>query len=121
MREAGILISQNGNILYSHTPHGRTVGSLPDSVDLWSVFWENRRRLLGFAHSHPGSGVPAPSWTDLTTFAAIEAGLGRRLSWWITSSTHVIEVRYEGPEKYDYKSAVVVAPWWSEHLHKISK
>jgi hypothetical protein len=47
------------------------------------AFWENRERVSGFAHTHPGSGLPEPSHTDLTTFAAVEAGLGKRLNWFI--------------------------------------
>ena len=41
--------------------------------------------LAGVAHSHPGGGIPTPSWEDLTTFAAVEDGLGQRLVWWIVS------------------------------------
>jgi len=102
MIEAGVLIDKNGCPFHWHLPEGRTGGSIPDTRSLWDVIWDNRDHVLGFAHSHPGGGIPAPSWTDLTTFAAIEAALGRRLYWWITSSEHFIRLEWCGPEKTDY-------------------
>ncbi len=80
--EAGVLVGLDGKPLYWHTPEDRSVGHLPNSVPLWNVIWELRDQVLGFAHSHPGQGIPGPSYEDLTTFASIEAGLGRRLKWW---------------------------------------
>jgi hypothetical protein len=83
--EAGVVVDVNGHVIHWHTPPGRTAGSIPDTPDLWSVFWNHREELLGFAHSHPGAGFPGPSHTDVTTFRAVERALGRRLVWWITS------------------------------------
>lgn len=83
--EVGVLISKSMDVIHWHLPTGRSVGELPDSRELWDVMWKNRFRLLGFAHSHPGIATPRPSTTDITTFAAIEAGLGVRLNWWILS------------------------------------
>ena len=74
--------------VYWHDPSGRTIGSLPDSRDLWEVLWENRENLVGVAHTHPGDSV-RPSDTDFTTFAAVEAGLGKRLVWWIASRSRL--------------------------------
>ena len=51
--------------------------------------WSNRDRIGGVAHTHPWEGTTSPSSTDLTTFAAIEAGLGKRLYWPIVTMTHV--------------------------------
>ncbi len=99
MIEAGVVIGPNGPI-YWHLPSGRTGGSIPDSHALWQIFWENRKvRVLGFAHTHPGSGWPSPSMTDLTTFAAVEAGLGRRLVWWIASSDAISMIHWKGPDR----------------------
>jgi hypothetical protein len=79
--ETAVVLDRNWRPIHFHTPAGRTGGSLPDSHDLWEVLWTNRRNLLGVAHSHPGGGVPGPSHTDVTTFSAIERGLGVRLVW----------------------------------------
>lgn len=88
--EVGVLVDVNGEPIHWHLPPGSSVVSLPDSRDLWDVIWENRGNVLGFAHSHPGSGSTGPSQTDVTTFRAVEKALGRRLVWWITSSTHLV-------------------------------
>ena len=88
--EVGVLVDINGDPIHWHRPPGSSGASLPDSRDLWDVIWENRADVLGFAHSHPGGGEPGPSHTDITTFRAVEKALGRRLIWWITSSTHLV-------------------------------
>jgi hypothetical protein len=87
--EAGVVIDIHGEPLHWHLPANRSMGSLPDSRSLWDVLWnaEMGGVLAGFAHSHPGDGPPHPSHEDLTTFQAIEDGLGRALKWWITSAT----------------------------------
>jgi hypothetical protein len=121
MIEAGVVVTGAGAVFW-HLPLGRTGGSLPDSRRLWDVLWDLRKEeLLGFAHSHPGSGVPGPSDTDRTTFAAIELGLGRRLSWWITSSDRVIHLNWCGPGKYNYSSFLVEEPDWAQQLRHYSR
>lgn len=114
--EAGVVIAKNGEPIFWHNPVNRTMGSLPDSRDLWQVFWDNRENLQGFAHSHPGSGIPGPSWEDLTTFSAVELALGARLDWWITSSDQVILLRWVGPDKYTYEATLIEDPTWVKEL-----
>jgi len=128
--EAGVLVlktngslgnSSEGTSLYWHLPQGRTAGSLPDSRDLWDLFWENRAAIRGFAHSHPGGGVPGPSYTDVTTFAAIESALGLRIDWWITSDDHVVVCQWVGPDKLTYGvTKLDVEPHWADALRKLS-
>lgn len=84
--EAGVLLGPNNSVLYWHTPNERSGGAIPDSRDLWDIIWEHRAIVTGFAHTHPGSGVPGPSHTDFTTFTAVEKGLGKHLNWFILSS-----------------------------------
>ena len=121
MIETGVLVG-DGDFIYWHLPPGRTGGSLPDSRKLWDVLWEHRKdEFLGFAHSHPGAGVPAPSWEDITTFAAVEAGLGRRLHWWITSSDNLVLLLWEGPERYDYIPILLAHKFgWADQLREYS-
>jgi len=90
MLESGVLVDLNEQPIYWHLPSDRTGGSLPDSSLLWNVIWENRHLVMGFAHSHPGFGIPGPSHTDLTTFRAIEQALGTNLLWWITSRDKLV-------------------------------
>lgn len=109
MLEAGVLIDLDGNVLFEHLPEGRSVAYLPDSRDLWSAIWESRDRVRGFAHSHPGGGSPTPSHTDVTTFHAIELGLGKQLDWWVTTSESVgLFRKLPGNSKYDY---TLVGEW----------
>jgi len=86
MIETGVVIDKNNEPIYWHLPPGRDGGSLPDSRELWDVLWTHRERVAGFAHTHPGSGEPGPSDTDLTTFRALENALGSALLWWIATS-----------------------------------
>ena len=121
MIEAGVLLDINGEALHWHMPPNRSGGALPDSVDLWSVIWENRDIISGFAHSHPGYGRTGPSHTDLTTFAAVEAGLGKRLDWWITSGDSMILLRWTGPGRLHYNQLdVAMEPDWVRELRRIS-
>ena len=120
--EAGVLVDLNGEPIYWHLPADRSGGALPDSRPLWDVIWENRDRLLGFAHSHPGSGAPGPSYEDVTTFAAIEAALGERLVWWITSADQFVELRWVGPDKLHYRAwPRIYEPSWVQRLRDESE
>jgi hypothetical protein len=122
MLEAGVVIDFKNQPIFWHLPEGRSAGGLPDSRELWDVIWENRAQVEGFAHSHPGSGIPSPSYTDLTTFAAMEAGLGKRLSWYITSSDRLVVLLWVGPGPLDYHRDVLnhdEAAWVGE-LRRLS-
>lgn len=121
MQEAGVVLDLKGEAIYYHTPTNRGMAHLGDSSDLWQFLWTNRKQISGFGHSHPGYGPIGPSWTDITTFCAIEQGLGFRLDWWITSGDQLYLVKFEGPEKHNYLSVRVNAtPNWVHHLRDIS-
>jgi hypothetical protein len=125
MIEAGVVIGTSSgkadSPIYWHTPIGRSAGHLPDSQTLWDAIWNAYELdiLQGFAHSHPGSGVPGPSGTDLSTFAAVEAALGKRLDWWITSSDHVVLLRWSTGSQI-YESTLVESPLWAKTLMEYS-
>lgn len=93
MREAGCVVSKDNEVLFWHLPLDRSGGALPDSRTLWDVLWEAHQRghLLGFAHSHPGSGLPQASYEDISTFIAIERALGCKLVWWIASADRFVQ------------------------------
>jgi len=112
MMEAGVVIV-GGKPAFWHLPEGRSSGSLPDSRSLWDVLWENRGRLDGFAHSHPGGGWPGPSMEDLTTFRAVEKALGRMLNWWIVSQDHMVVLRWS-PAGHAEQLKYVMEPEYRE-------
>jgi hypothetical protein len=121
MMEAGVVIDNNGEPIHWHTPNDRSSGHIPDSRPLWIIFKENRDRMVGFAHSHPGGGVPGPSWTDITTFEANESGLKKRLKWWIVSSEATVVAEWVGPDKFDYEvTPVEDEPSWVPGLRAAS-
>jgi proteasome lid subunit RPN8/RPN11 len=126
--ETGVVVEgsvdpADGTAMHWHLPEGRNAGYLPDSRTLWDILWENRSKVLGFAHSHPGSGIPGPSWEDITTFSAIERGLGRRLHWWICSRDELVFVMHSGSQdKYDYVvyRQTKTTPSWLNELRRLS-
>lgn len=122
--EAGVVFGFDHEVIHWHLPENRTGGALPDSRKLWDVLWENRLRVWGFAHSHPGSGLPGPSWEDVTTFAGIELGLGRRLIWPIITSDSLSNVIWNGPDKYAYAVQSISVrfqdPPWIDELRRHS-
>lgn len=125
MIEAAVVIDVLDKPIYWHLPPGRGAAAIPDSSVLWKVLWENRNHLKGVAHSHPGRGCPSPSGTDLTTFAAVESALGRRLDWWIASEDQIVLLRdSRGPSELtpNYWSMTVdPEPEWVNTLRTLSQ
>lgn len=124
-REIAVVIGLDNIPIYWHTEN-TTAGSISDSSFLWNVIWENRNNIKGVAHSHPGSGYSFPSFTDLSTFSALDLGLGRKLTYWITSSDRVLEITKDlvvtEPYIYLCKSLVVEEePYWVAELREKSQ
>jgi len=94
--EVALVFDAEGKTLFWHEPQDSSHG-IEDSQDLWDVLWENRHRLGGVAHTHPWDGEAAPSQTDLTTFAAVEKGLGKRLMWPVVTFTDVAYIAFHAP------------------------
>lgn len=104
MLETALVFDVEGCELYWHLPVGRTPAYIPDSKTLWDVLWDNRALVGGVAHTHPWSGSINPSAVDITTFAAVESGLGKRLIWPIISLYKVRYFSWVGPKDYDYRA-----------------
>jgi hypothetical protein len=101
--EAALVFDFHGGVIHWHVPPDRSSAALPDSRDLWQVLWDNREILGGVAHTHPWSGTAGPSVTDVTTFAAVEAGLGERLVWPIVTFSEVRYFTWLGPDRLAYE------------------
>lgn len=101
--EAGLVFDRHGSVIQWHLPANRGPAYLPDSATLWDVLWNNREELGGFAHTHPWSGEAHPSSIDLSTFAAIEAGLGKQIVWAIVTMSEVGYYEWHGPGPQDYE------------------
>lgn len=87
MIEVALVFDKEGKTLLWHLPPGRSQVYIPDSQDLWAFLWDNRSIIGGVAHTHPWDGEASPSYTDVTTFSAIERGLGVRLVWPVITFT----------------------------------
>jgi len=99
--EAGVLLSVTEEPIYWHVPNNRSSSALPDSRELWNKIWENKDKVLGFAHSHP-LGIICPSQEDITTFSAIEIAIGKRLLWPILTKEVITYWQWNGPAKFNY-------------------
>ena len=123
--ETALVFDTEGRILQWHLPPGRSGGYLPDSQDLWDTLWAHRvkgggdGRLGGVAHTHPWHGATGYSRTDVTTFAACEAGLGQRLVWPIATFDSLHWFAWQGPGRYDYVE--VSAPFELEGLQELRR
>lgn len=121
MLESGVLYNEQNEIIYLHTPLDRSNVHIADSYEFWQIIWDNRFIIKGFAHSHPGSGLTSPSWTDITTFSSIERGLGKKLEWPIITSDKFVICTWCGPGLYDYKTKENFEnPEWLNKLREIS-
>lgn len=111
---------EGANILYWHVPPNRSSTLMPDDQALWDAFWDNRTKALTFAHTHPGGGVPAPSFEDITSFSAIERGLGRSIEWVIASSNAAIWLRMvdQKPEVFYVELGPSRHEWLTELRNK---
>lgn len=106
MMETAVVFGRDCKPLYWHEPKGRTSGSLPDDRALWEILFKHREKggtgkLVGVAHTHPWEGPAWPSQTDLTTFRAVEQGLGQTLIWPVVTFTDVVVMGWNG---HDYVS-----------------
>lgn len=88
MLEVAMVFDLGGAVIHWHEPPGRSRTFIPDSRDLWDILWAHRSRLGGVAHTHPWSGEALPSGIDLSTFEAVDRGIGRHLYWHIETLTN---------------------------------
>lgn len=119
MIETALVFDADGVPLHWHLPAGRSAVSIPDSRALWEVLWAARERLGGVAHTHPGAGPALPSDVDVTTFAACEAGLGRRLQWVIATDDEVAQ--FEWADGYRRVDNLAISVEQIERLRQLSR
>lgn len=118
MIEVALVFDLDGEVIHWHLPPGRSGGAIPDSRGLWEILWENRERLGGVAHTHPWNGRPGPSQTDVTTFAACEAALGKRLLWPIVTFDQVVSFEWVGPDPHAY-GGLSFCPFGVDNLEEL--
>lgn len=118
--EVACIVDCDGNVLL--WKNGRTA-AVDDDAEFWHMLWENKHRIKIVAHTHPGRGIPIPSHEDVTTFAAVEAALGRRLEWWIVSADSVTKHTWFGNGEMSYEDINIemdTPPTWVDELRRRS-
>lgn len=118
--ESAMVFNREGRAIFWLGPNGCSEGAIADSHILWDRIWRNRDKVGGVAHTHPWEGPTSPSTTDLTTWAAIEAGLGKRLYWPIVTLTNVDFFTYFD-DADGYGRVTDVSFRDTEHWHNIVK
>jgi hypothetical protein len=118
--ESAMVFDREGRVIFWLGPNGCSEGAIADSQILWDRIWSDRDRIGGVAHTHPWEGPTTASTTDLTTWAAIEAGLGTRLYWPIVTLTHVEFFTYFD-DAGGYGRVMEVDFRDTEHWHNIVK
>jgi len=122
--EVAVVLDRGELPIYWHKPQGCSPVAIPDSRTLWEVLWDSRGKLLGVAYAHPQTLGHAPSQEDVTTFAAVEAALGRRLLWWIVTSHELACMEWSGRGRLDYDiwvlSPLCAEPAWVEELRRFA-
>lgn len=125
-REVCFLIDHDGAILWSDASDHPA--SMPDSRERWTRIWELRERLAEIAHSHPGGGLHFSS-TDEETMAAINAGLGRRMTYSVITPDAMLRRPGETEASADGTNdsaestgdhVVEAEPWWTALLRSAS-
>ncbi|MEU5877792.1 Mov34/MPN/PAD-1 family protein [Spirillospora sp. NPDC047279] len=108
--EVCFLIGTDGMLLWadqSASPY-----ALPDSRARWEAIWRHRDHLAEIAHTHP-AGTAAFSAEDESTMAAIDAALGRHLTYAVVTATAMVR---RLPCGSDERTAPEDEPWWAGPL-----
>jgi hypothetical protein len=111
-REVFFLIGAGDLVLWSDTAD--TPLALPDSRARWEAIWSRRAEVVELAHSHP-IGPDAFSEEDVSTMDALEAALGRALTFsLVTPSGYFVR----GEKNVAVKRE---APRWVQQLRSASR
>ena len=125
LEAAAVISADEKEVLFWHLPADRSVAFLPDTAGtLWDALRKHWRQMAGTVHSHPGHGIPHPSYEDLTSYDAFEFWSDRRFRWWVASMDRLVRVEWEGPERYDYRVTPVdkdAEPPWVDELRRLSR
>lgn len=118
--EAALVFDKEGKTLLWHTPMAGSA-YIPDSMDLWEFLKANPKIIGGVAHTHPWKGSAWYSRTDVTTFSAIERGLGVKWIWPVVTFSEVRSYEKNGPGLWDYGVCTLDLPVEVDELRRKSK
>jgi Prokaryotic homologs of the JAB domain len=110
--EVCFLLSTTGAVLWAD--RSGDPAALPDSRDRWTAIWDHREHLAEIAHSHP-RGLLAFSREDRSTRVAVEAALGRPLTWTVVTAERMLRARPGCAPVVEPRE-----PWWVPLLRAAS-
>jgi hypothetical protein len=110
--EVCFLVDGRNAVLWSDS--SSSASALPDRRARWEAIWECRHELVEIAHSHP-VGPLAFSAEDDTTMQAIDAALGRALTYSVITPSALLRKHPDGQVGVDHNE-----PWWAEVLRAAS-
>ena len=87
---------------------------MPDSRARWEAIWACRDELVEISHSHP-VGPLAFSAEDDTTMQAVDAALGRALTYSVVTSRGLLRKHPDGHVTVEHNE-----PWWADVLRASS-
>ena len=110
--EVCFLVGARDTVLWSDSSSSPSV--MPDSRERWEVIWACREELVEIAHSHP-VGPLAFSAEDDTTMQAVDAALGRALTYSVVTSRALLRKHPDGQVAVEHNE-----PWWADVLRAAS-
>ena len=110
--EVCFLVDARDAVLWSDS--SSSASALSDRRARWEAIWGCRHELVEIAHSHP-LGPLAFSAEDDSTMQAIDAALGRALTYSVITPHALLRKRPDGQVGVDHNE-----PWWAEVLRAAS-
>jgi hypothetical protein len=110
--EVCFLVGARDVVLWSDS--SSSPSAMPDRRARWEAIWQCRDVLIEIAHSHP-VGPLSFSAEDETTMQAVNAALGRALTYSVVTSRAVLRKHSDGQVAVEHNE-----PWWADVLRAAS-
>jgi len=112
MREVCFLIGDGERVIWADL--GDSPTALPDARSRWDALWARRADLVEVSHSHP-VGPLAFSEEDMTTMSAVDAALGRAVTWSVVAPSGMVRISAGRAAEVEHNE-----PWWADLLRAAS-
>ena len=110
--EVCFLVGARDAVLWSDS--SSSPSAMPDSRARWEAIWACRDDLVEIAHSHP-VGPLVFSTEDDTTMQAVDAALGRALTYSVVTPRALLRKHPDGQVAVEHNE-----PWWADVLRAAS-
>jgi hypothetical protein len=110
--EVCFLVGARDAVLWSDS--SSSPSAMPDRRERWEAIWACRDELVEIAHSHPVGPLDFSAEDD-TTMQALDAALGRSLTYSVVTSRGLLRKHPDGEVALEHNE-----PWWAEVLRAAS-